>query len=119
MRGTLLAQILRSSGQRLRADLQPVTDRSELIDALVGLLSLPTSPSSGHVVPFDLATVGVDLSAVPMDEIPAWAFATGDHLGGALAAGGALLGVGTLHENDVGAFSFLFRPKNHFRFDHL
>jgi hypothetical protein len=75
-----------------------------LIDALVGLLSLPTSPSSGHVVPFDLATVGVDLSAVPMDEIPAWAFATGDHLGGALAAGGALLGLGTLHENDVGAF---------------
>jgi hypothetical protein len=58
-----------------------------LIDALVGLLSLPTSPSSGHVVPFDLATVGVDLSAVPMDETPAWAFATDDHLGGAFTAG--------------------------------
>jgi hypothetical protein len=59
VRGTLLAQILRSSGQRLRADLQPVTDPSDLIDAVVWLLSLPTSPSSGHVVSFDLATVGV------------------------------------------------------------
>ena len=70
-------------------------------------------------MPFDLTTVGIDPSAVPIDEIPAWTFATGDHLGGALAVGGALLGLGTLHENDVGAFSFLFRAKNHFRFDYL
>jgi hypothetical protein len=39
---------------------------------LVAMLNLPTSPSSGHVVSFDLAAVGVDLSAVPIDEIIAF-----------------------------------------------
>jgi hypothetical protein len=66
---TLLSQILRPFGKRLQAELNPVTDRSQLVAALVEMLNLPTAPSCGHVVSFDLATVGVDLASVPMNEI--------------------------------------------------
>jgi hypothetical protein len=66
---TLLSQILRPFGQRLQAELNPVTDRSQLVASLVELLNLPTSPGCGNVVSFDLATVGVDLASVPMNEI--------------------------------------------------
>lgn len=66
---TLLSQILRSYGQKMHAELNPVTDRPRLVEALVEMLNLPTSPSKGTVVAFDLATVGVDLAAVPIDEI--------------------------------------------------
>jgi hypothetical protein len=66
---TLLSQILRSYGPKMHAELNPVTDRSRLIDSLVDMLNLPDAPSKGNVVAFDLATVGVDLAAVPIDEI--------------------------------------------------
>jgi len=66
---TLLSQILRPFGQKMHAELNPVTDRSQLVAALVEMLNLRTSPTSGHVVSFDLATVGVDLPSVPMNEI--------------------------------------------------
>lgn len=182
---TLLSQILRPFGQRLQAELNPVTDRSHLVASLVEMLNLPTSPSSGHVVSFDLATVGVDLASVPMDEIvafrqehkeayahyrrsvrqfayelsrmsnaerdlafearqaeldqtaadlrrlarnawkkaasfaitlagAAWTFVTGDHLGAILAGGGALLGVESRGERDVGAYSYLFRARERY-----
>ncbi len=65
----LLSQILRPKGSALGLDLSPATDRPQLVQALTELLSLPNLPSAGHVVALDLATVGVDLSAVPIDEV--------------------------------------------------
>jgi hypothetical protein len=65
----LLSQILRPKGTALGLDLSPATDRPQLIGALTELLSLPNIPSAGHVVSLDLTTVGVDLSAVPIDEV--------------------------------------------------
>lgn len=65
----LLAQILRPYGNNLNLELSPVTDRPKLIDALREILSLSSTPSVGKVVAFDLETVGVDLSRVPMDEV--------------------------------------------------
>lgn len=65
----LLAQILRPHGDRMGVELSPATDRPEIVDALKELLSLPTSPSSGHVVASDLKVVGVDLGSVPVDEV--------------------------------------------------
>jgi len=65
----LLAQILRTRGESLGLDLSPATDRPVVVDALTEVLSLPTSPSVGRVVAFDLESVGVDLSSVPIDEI--------------------------------------------------
>jgi DNA mismatch repair protein MutH len=50
-------------------DLSPVTDRLDVVRALQELLSLPTAPSAGSVVSFDLAHVGMDLSAVPVNEV--------------------------------------------------
>ena len=65
----LLSQILRPKGAALGLDLSPATDRPELIDTLTELLALPNVPSAGHVVSLDLTTVGVDLSAIPIDEV--------------------------------------------------
>lgn len=65
----LLAQILRPHGEQLGIELSPATDRPEIVDALKELLSLPEAPSAGHVVASDLRLVGVDLGAVPMDEV--------------------------------------------------
>ena len=65
----LLAQILRPYGERQGLVLQPATDQAQLVDSLRELLSLQSMPSAGHVVATDLATVGVDLSHVPMDEV--------------------------------------------------
>ncbi len=65
----LLAQILRPQGASLGLDLQPGTDRPDIVAALNELLSLPELPSSGNVVSFDLMTVGVDLAPMPMEEI--------------------------------------------------
>ena len=65
----LLAQILRPYGGRVGLDLSPVTDRPDVVRALTELLSLPDAPSTGSVVSFDMATVGVDLAPVPIDEV--------------------------------------------------
>lgn len=61
----LLAQILRSHGPKIDADLCPATDMAALVDGLKDMLPI----SSGAVIQFDLATVTVDLGAVPIDEI--------------------------------------------------
>jgi hypothetical protein len=66
---TLLSQILRPYGNERQISLNPVTDRPRLVSALGEMLSLPTAPSHGQVVSFDLNAVGVDLGAVPIDEI--------------------------------------------------
>lgn len=65
----LLAQILKPKGRELGLDLSPATDRPEIVKALADLLSLPNQPSAGEVVASDLLTVGVNLSAIPIDEI--------------------------------------------------
>lgn len=65
----LQSQILRSKGKNFGFDLQPSTERSEMIQALCEVLSGSSSASSGHVVASDLMTVGVDLTKVPLDEI--------------------------------------------------
>ena len=66
---TLLSQILRPYGNTKQISLNPVTDRPRLVSALAEMLSLPTAPTHGQVVSFDLNAVGVDLGAVPIDEI--------------------------------------------------
>jgi len=65
----LLSQILRPHGKDLGAELSPATDRPNVVNALQDLLSLPGTPSSGHVVAMDVETVTVDLRLVPLDEI--------------------------------------------------
>lgn len=47
---------------------QPLTAFGWL-KGLQNLLSIPGTPSSGHVVSLDLETVGVDLGPVPVDEV--------------------------------------------------
>jgi hypothetical protein len=65
----LLAQILRGRGAARGLDLAPATDRPQVQRHLTELLDLPSMPSSGEVVSFDATAVGVDLSAVGIDEI--------------------------------------------------
>jgi hypothetical protein len=66
---TLLAQILCAKGSSFGFDLSPATDRHEVVRALAEFLNIPQLPSSGHVIAFDLQTVAVDLSTVPIDEV--------------------------------------------------
>lgn len=68
----LLAQILRPTGTERGLDLQPVTDRPQIQEALTEMLGLPSMPSAGHVVSLDLTAVGVDLESVPLDEVLAF-----------------------------------------------
>ena len=65
----LLAQILRSRGQALGLTLCPATDRPNVHRALAEFLDLPSLSTTGHVVTLDFDAAGVDLSAVPFDEI--------------------------------------------------
>lgn len=65
----LLAQILRPKGPGLGLDLSPVTDQPQIVRALTEVLNLPSAPSAGHIVAFDLQSVSVDLSSVPLDEV--------------------------------------------------
>lgn len=68
----LLAQILRPQGRERGLDLSPATDRPELVSALTELLSAPSAPTVSDVVSFDMATVGVDLGSVDIQEILAF-----------------------------------------------
>jgi hypothetical protein len=68
----LLSQILRPCGERLGLELSPATDRPQLVEALENILSLPESPTSGHVIALDLHTVGADLASVPINEVLAF-----------------------------------------------
>ncbi len=65
----LLAQILRPVGREHGFDLWPTTDREDVHKGLGELLSLPIMASASHVVSLDLETVGIDLSAVPIQDI--------------------------------------------------
>jgi hypothetical protein len=75
---TLLSQILRARGAERGLDLAPATDRPQLQRSLTDLLDLPSLPSSGQVFSFDAEDVGVDLSAVGLDEILDFRAAHGD-----------------------------------------
>lgn len=65
----LLSQLARARGRELGLELHPVTGDPTAMQALLEVLSLPTLPSAGQIVALDLETVGVDLSAVPLDEV--------------------------------------------------
>ena len=65
----LLSQILRPHGTRMGMELSPATDRPDVVQALRALLSLPNTPSAGHVVALDIEIVAVDLRLIPIDEI--------------------------------------------------
>jgi hypothetical protein len=66
----LLAQILREAGPSIGAELSPATDRPEVQQALVEMLTA-TAPTPGmaHVVSVDLEVVAPQLDDVPLDEI--------------------------------------------------
>lgn len=65
----LLAQIIRSQSAPAGFELSPATDQPSIVRALSEVLSLPQLPSVGGVVAFDLQSVTVDLSSVPIDEV--------------------------------------------------
>ena len=69
----LLAQILKGKGDDMGITLSPTTDQPQVVKALEeivsGLDSEPSSASVGQIVTFDMATVGVDLSSVPIKEV--------------------------------------------------
>ena len=65
----LLAQFARQAGARHGLNLHPTTNLRGVGPSLANLLQTHGAPSKGHVVEFDLNTIGVDLDAVPLDEI--------------------------------------------------
>jgi hypothetical protein len=66
----LLAQILAPRGpEALKVHLSPCTDRPQIVSALLGFLKMAEVPTVGDVVNSDIATVGIDLSAIPIDEV--------------------------------------------------
>jgi len=69
---TLLAQILRPKGVESGLVLSPATDQFQVVRALTDFLSISQLPSAGHVIAFDLQSITVDLSTVPLDEVLAF-----------------------------------------------
>jgi hypothetical protein len=66
----LLAQILAPRGPAaLNIRLSPCTDQGEIVRGLVEFLRLPSVPTAGAVINADIEMVGIDLSAVPIDEV--------------------------------------------------
>lgn len=65
----LLSQLARARGRELGMELHPVTSEESVIHTLTEVLALHAMPSTGQIVLVDLETVGVDLSAVPLDEV--------------------------------------------------
>lgn len=65
----LLAQLARNTGRRHGLNLHPTTSSRSATAALMQSLGRPSMPSAGHLVAVDLEVVGVDLAAVPLDEV--------------------------------------------------
>jgi hypothetical protein len=65
----LLSQLARDAGRRAGLTLHPATTSFDAIEDLIRVLSLPVSPSAGHIVTLDLEAVGVNLATVPLDEV--------------------------------------------------
>lgn len=74
----LLAQLARTAGRRFGLALHPTTSNQGVVENLMYTLTLPGSPSAGHVVAFDLQTVGLNLETVPLDELLAFRREHGD-----------------------------------------
>lgn len=182
----LLAQILAPRGPNIyNIGLSPCTDRPALVRGLVELLHLPGIAHESHVMQMDVEHVGVDLSAVPIDEVlgfrrenysayrayvialrrfmrestalpineqdrlqvdrrreidelrrdvlerarrawrrPAsfglglagclWLLGHGDAVGGLIAMGLGLTGLGEVDRRELGAYSYLFAAQNRF-----
>ena len=68
----MLAQLLRPAGWKQGMYLCPATDRRELHGALTEVLGVPSVAAAAPVVSLDMQPVGVDLSAVPIDEVLAF-----------------------------------------------
>src|SRR5262245_5852669 len=45
------------------------TVQFRIVRAMAELLELPEAPSAGHVIAFDLQSVSLDLSSMPLDEV--------------------------------------------------
>jgi hypothetical protein len=69
---TLLAQMLPTAVRGQGLTLIPATDRPDIQLALSELLGLDGLPTAGNVVSLDLESVGIDLAAVPIDEVLAF-----------------------------------------------
>jgi hypothetical protein len=65
----LLSQLARDAGRRVGLRLHPATVSYDAIDDLISVMSLEPSLSAGHVVTLDEETVGLDLSAVPLEDV--------------------------------------------------
>lgn len=69
----LLAQILaKQAPHALHLTLSPCTDRPLLVRGLMEFLRLPAVPTVGDVIEADLEEVGVDLSAIPIEDVLAF-----------------------------------------------
>jgi hypothetical protein len=65
----LLSQMARDAGRRAGLRLHPATPSHAVVEDLIRVMSLNASPSAGHVVILDQEAVGLDLEAVPLDDI--------------------------------------------------
>ena len=65
----LLAQLLREAARRRGSILHPATGNSDAIGDFAKVMSMDWVPSSSGVIEFDLEPAGIDLSAVPLDDI--------------------------------------------------
>jgi hypothetical protein len=100
---TLLAQILRTNGTKLHAELSPATDQPRIVRALEELLDLPALPSAGNVVAFDLQCLSVDLSAVPLDEVLAFRKEQPNNTGNTFVLSGNLLVKSACYPKRIGS----------------
>ena len=65
----LLAQLLRGAARRRGDILHPATGDDEAIRDFAKIMSMDWAPSSSGVIEFDLEPAGIDLSAVPLDDL--------------------------------------------------
>jgi hypothetical protein len=100
---TLLAQILRTNGTKLHAELSPATDQPRIVRALEELLDLPALPSAGNVVAFDLQCLSVDLSTVPLDEVLAFRKEQPNNTGNTFVLSGNLLVKSACYPKRIGS----------------
>lgn len=65
----LLGQLARSVGERHDLTMHPATNHGGAVGDLLSTLSQDGFPSAGHVLALDLEPVGLNLEAVPLDEV--------------------------------------------------
>ncbi|MGB3441105.1 MAG: hypothetical protein WBA97_20340 [Actinophytocola sp.] len=65
----VLPQLLRIPAEAAGYALQPVSSRSQRLQALLETLDTPALPTAGHVISLDLEQVTLDLAPVALDEV--------------------------------------------------